>query len=435
LLLADALPLADTRMNSTLLPPVKQSPTAGRILAIEPDTARAQILRESLEQSPVDLEIVTNAEEAIRSMSRSVPHLVITSTFLPPADEALLTAHVRQMSSAPHLQIVNLPYFLDRPNHAAAPQGARTKVLSFLRRQPPTIRPRCDVTTLRQQIEEYLQQALAGWSDLTDRTQSALVHAPRQSEIWLSSSARPVGAGFGTGASRAQTTILGQRDDRRRARRRRSEDLPSLWAIRLPSASDVGVVDISTSGVLLETTSKFSPGTTVDLQLVGEDMNLHVPARMVRADIAGVDGLGVRYRVAAAFSRELDLLELQPAAAPALTPKALADVLARVLGEVDRSTKGAGARERFEYELRRLLPVRDIQIRQNPIVTEPGTESIYFTVPHAGSPQILQAVFDSGHELSSMEFRMLKAAAGLATAVLELAPASVNPRVAARLSA
>jgi hypothetical protein len=164
-------------------------------------------------------------------------------------------------------------------------------------------------------------------------------------------------------------------------------------------------------------------------------MNLNVPARMVRTDIAGVDGLGVRYRVAAAFSRELDLLELQPAAAPALTPKALADVLARVLGEVDRSTKGAGARERFEYELRRLLPVRDIQIRQNPIVTEPGTESIYFTVPHAGSPQILQAVFDSGHELSSMEFRMLKAAAGLATAVLELAPASVNPRAAVRLSA
>jgi hypothetical protein len=220
--------------------------------------------------------------------------------------------------------------------------------------------------------------------------------------------------------------LLGGSDatDRRRARRRPAAELPGLWVVRVPLCPEAKVVDISSTGVLVETNSKITPGSTLDLQVLGKNINIRVPARMVRSEVASVDRLGVKYRAAAAFSHEVDIVGVD-AAPPdsSQTPKVLADMLARVLADADHGFSDSSLRVRFEQELRRLLPVREIRIRRTPMIPHERTESVYFTVPRpSGSRPILQAVFEPDYQPSAMEFRILKAAAGLAAVILELAP-------------
>jgi hypothetical protein len=158
--------------------------------------------------------------------------------------------------------------------------------------------------------------------------------------------------------------------------------------------------------------------------MLGQGTTLYVPARAVRSEVAGVDGLGVRYRVAAAFARDLEIPGLgshYPVAA--LTPRSLGEMLSRVMGEVDRFATPDAVRARFEQELRELLPLRDAQIRKTPVIASQETDSIYFAVPTgSGASPILQATFDPNYRPSPMEYRLLKAAASLAAVVLEFAP-------------
>ena len=98
-------------------------------------------------------------------------------------------------------------------------------------------------------------------------------------------------------------------------------------------------------------------------------------------------------------------------------------MLGRVLGNLERCTGDAALRTSFENELRRIVSVRDVQIRAKPVIAERGAESVYFTVPHgSGVRPILQATFEPGYAPTAMEFRLLKAAASLAAVVLEFAP-------------
>jgi hypothetical protein len=99
------------------------------------------------------------------------------------------------------------------------------------------------------------------------------------------------------------------------------------------------------------------------------------------------------------------------------------------MGEVKDASSLASTRASFELGLRRLLPVRDIQLRQSPMVPSEGSESIYFSVPCSSGPRsILQAIFEPGYRPSPAEFRLLKAAASLAAVVLELAPEASGPQ-------
>jgi hypothetical protein len=108
-------------------------------------------------------------------------------------------------------------------------------------------------------------------------------------------------------------------------------------------------------------------------------------------------------------------------------PRVLVDLLRRMLSEADHGSDVTALRSTFEQELRQLLRVRDIQIRQTPAITEEGTESIYFTVPHGSRPQpILQAIFEPDYVPTDTDFRLLKAAASLAAVVLEFAPGPKN---------
>jgi hypothetical protein len=375
-------------MNSILVRSTPAQPTAaGRILAIEPDTERAGVLRDTLrDYTAVELTIVSRTEDGLRSIAAQVPDLVITSTFLPPAEEAELSAQVRRLPHASHVQIIGVPYFVDA--EPGSPQESRSSnVLRFLRRPRPTIRPRCDTATRCRQIQEYLDQAVARRRAREESAAIVVEADEKRPDVCRTpaSTATIVAAGFG------RTCMRSDPADRRRANRRRGEELPFLWTVRLPWGSDVKVVDISNRGVLLESASKISPGSTLDLRLLGEDTNLFVPARMVRAEVASVDTLGVKYRIGAAFSRELDLAGLEPAADSPPSAHTLLDLLTRVLKSGDAPTGSAALRARLEAELRHVLRLRDVLIRETPLIGEKGAESIYFTLPGpSSSPRILQ---------------------------------------------
>ncbi len=307
------------------------------VLVVEPDPARAGALEEMLRPtSSFHLEVVANADEAMRAMGRELPDLLMTSTFLSPADVAAVTDYVRRMSRGSRLPIVDLPFFNSHESVVSRAPRFTVFGFGFLRRRSVVIRPRVDEgRRLREHIEQYLQQAVSEPEPLMDRLDGALLNASAHA-MWLvpAPAAHSALAGHGSAPSHA---TLGQRADRRRARRRRLEDLPSRWQLKLPGASHVDIVNISTSGVLLETGTQIIPGSILDVQILGQDRNLSVPARMVRTELVGADVTGARYRVAAAFARELVVLESDLRMVPG-DIMSLARTLERVSAEIDRAT-------------------------------------------------------------------------------------------------
>jgi PilZ domain-containing protein len=410
-------------MNSIV---VRETTAAtGRILFIEPDARRAAVLGAILrENRGTEVDIVPTVAAALRSLDAQVPDLLLTSTFLPPADEATLTAYLNGLPAARHLQTITVPYFIDDEGSSGA-ESSSANVLTFLRRRQPSIRPRCDERTLRELIGKYLAQATAARQETVYRGPTHALPAAYRAAVAMRPHVESIEVALAT-ASRplASVTIMPEMPaDRRRSRRRTSGDLPWLWTVKLAGGAQVRVVDISTTGVLLETASRLSDGSTMDLQLLGQDTNVTVPARMIRSHVASVDGVSVKYRVAATFAHQLALPGLQQASRSVTTPEVLGDLLNRIMSNLDRCSSEAALRGSFERELRRILPVRDVQIRATPVIPERGAESIYFTVPHGGGDKtILQAIFDPDYIPTAMDFRLLKASASLAAVVLEFAP-------------
>ncbi len=94
--------------------PPERTQTLGRLLIIEPDASRALALRKVLDQcDDIEFEIVKCVSDALARLDDQIPDVVLTPTFLPPADEAPLTARLNQTPAAAHVQVINLPYFID----------------------------------------------------------------------------------------------------------------------------------------------------------------------------------------------------------------------------------------------------------------------------------------------------------------------------------
>jgi CheY-like chemotaxis protein len=383
----------------------------GRVLAVEPDPYRGRRLKAVLDtRLGQAAHIVASAEEAIRALERELPDLVLTSSFLSPAAVRTLTAHLRSRPDASHVPVLITPQLADAQS-AAAPSPR----FGWLRR-PHSLSEPCEPPAFLQQLDEYFQQARAARaardlvvpvSRVVDAAEMPIVEHPHS--IVLRASASDGGP------------TPGRPSDRRRMVRLRHEQLPWLSVARLPWGSDVDVVDVSRSGVLVETTSRMTPGTVVDLEFLGKDLNATVPSRILRTSVGHVDRLGVRYRVAAAFTRDFGLIDSVAASDGPLNATAVGEILARTLAGVRKGTNPASTRSRFEHEVQRLVPVCTVRIQQGPTGDATG-DSIYFSIPSASGTAVLQATFDRARPPSAMEFRVLKSAVYLAAVLLEFAP-------------
>jgi len=219
--------------------------------------------------------------------------------------------------------------------------------------------------------------------------------------------------------------------DRRRASRRRAADLAGQWGVRLHPGGDARIVDISCSGVRLETSARLQPGSLVALEVIGMEGGVAVRARLIRTETVDGDGPDVKYRAAAMFLREVDLfaakanpIVLAAAAAASHTPRTLADLLGRVLADVPWLSNGRKLWSTFESEVCALVKAREVRIRALSMAAVGGCESLCFRIPSAAaSGHGLHVVFEPGYRPTPTECRLLKAAASLASVVLDLAPA------------
>jgi hypothetical protein len=209
---------------------------------------------------------------------------------------------------------------------------------------------------------------------------------------------------------------------RSRAHRWETADVPWLSTIRLPWGLEVKLLNISKSGLLVESGSKLDPGSTTTFHLSGSNKDLTVSARIVRSQVGAVTSRGVKYLAAALFDKTIDALE-QRRATPQRSiaaPKALADLLARVMEERENGSDPAMLRASFEEGIKRLVGAREVEIREEVDAATDGSEFVCFPVPaNRGFRTTLQATFEPNDTPQADEVRILKAAATLAGFILQ----------------
>jgi len=378
---------------------------SGRMLVIEPDPSRRRRLKALFDtrlREPA--QIVPSAEEAVRRIECRLPDLVLTSSFLSPEGVRTLTAHLTSRPDASHVPVLITPQLED-----AQPAAPSSRRFTWLRRSHggPGL---CPPDAFLQQLGEYVELARAA------RAAHALI-PPASIKV------EPTDLHLVQKPSHViDAPSMARSSDRRRVARLQHQQLPWLRMARLPWGSEVELVDVSRTGVLVETMARMTPGTLVDLEFLGRDLTTTVPSRILRTTVAHVDRLGVRYRVAAAFTRDFGLLDSIGGSDRVLNPADVGEILTRTLADLRTGASPASMRARFEREVQRLVPVCAVRIQQTPTAAAATADSIYFTVPCASGRAVLQATFDCMRPPSAAEFKVLKSSAHLAAVILEFAP-------------
>ena len=378
-----------------------------RILAIEGDSTRRTLLRTLVrEYVAARLLVVESVAQALAAIDREVPDVIIAPALMSPGDSAALLDRVRALEHAPYLQVLTIPAF---DMLSASADGGRRAGM-FRRRPAPAI-GRYDPAMVGGLIADAVARAREA------RLEYASMLA-RQAELEELAARKASGV---SGASAGELVLAAadpEGDDRRTALRRGPRELPWLSEARLPWGADISLVNISSSGVLVESGSKLVPGTATELHLRGPQANLVVPVRFVRSEIARIDSLGVKYHAAGTFNSAIDLtgpVAAQPLR-PAPPPQALAGLLTAALADAD---PGKPAHVRFLHGVCELLGARDIRISAT--AGSSGRETLYFAIP--GDDRLrtnLQVVFDRGHDVTPEQFMLLKAATWMTAAALEL---------------
>jgi hypothetical protein len=94
-------------------------------------------------------------------------------------------------------------------------------------------------------------------------------------------------------------------DCERRGARRRSIGEHGIERARVRPGHEASVLDVSASGIAIETLHRLLPGTTVELQLTLADRCTSIRGRVLRSMVACLRHSRVLYRSAIAFERSL----------------------------------------------------------------------------------------------------------------------------------
>jgi PilZ domain len=365
------------------------------ILALEPDQACGRRLREMVaNRLGADVVVVPNAEAAIARLSSRFPDAILTSTLLPPQQEALLHAHLRQLDDRSAVPVLMVPPVSDLSDGVTPRKG-----LFSLARRTRTSPMLYDAAAITARIEDAIAESRRQQSERVPDQGDAVITIERSLETIVKPTA---------GANVRQF----------RAPRCAPDEVGWLSGARTSFGLPLRIVNISGSGMLIEASDKISSGSATEIQLYGPDRTIVVPSRVVRAEVAGVNTRGVKYHMAAVFNEKLDLVRAAAGAESPASPRALADLLSRVSSQMEHGLDAESVRAAFEEGLRRLVPAREIKLRDVPAIAAEG-ESVYFKVPSTGgSPAILQVTFEPDYEPVSREFKLLKASATAAAIIL-----------------
>ncbi len=93
-----------------------------------------------------------------------------------------------------------------------------------------------------------------------------------------------------------------------REHRTTPEEIEGFESVVLRPGGDVDVLNISNSGMLVQTESHTKPGSAVRVCIVTTNAKYEVKAKIVRSEITTVDGW-LHYLLAIAFDETLDLID------------------------------------------------------------------------------------------------------------------------------
>jgi len=319
--------------------------------------------------------------------------------------------------------VITVPPMLDPSDRPDVPRGVFARIS---RRRPAPRRPSYDLASLAARIDEALRQVREAREYPRIRParvepSTALMLRPEIDGTLATMPSVPIFDG-------APEPLALQRKRLERAPRFGLDELPSRCTLTTHAGFIVRMVNVSETGVLFESPLKFPRDSETALSLLGADTSLVLPARIVRSEVATVNGVGVTYQTAARFNETLGFLKkvappaeaLQTVVPPlqiAAAPSTLADLLVCVTTELYQHHRGDAARRAFEAGLRQLVPTCDVVLCDRLVEPSGGGDSIYFAVPGA-SGAMVQATFAPGHEPTVEEFKLLRAAAAMASVIV-----------------
>jgi len=188
----------------------------------------------------------------------------------------------------------------------------------------------------------------------------------------------------------------------------------------MPLGLEVRLVNISRSGLLIESPGRFAIGQPAAFELHGR-RRVVVPGRFVRA-APRPDDHGL-YHSAAIFDDDLPLFAAPDGGSRGgVTITAdLSEVLAWVRDQARGGLRPERIRAAFELRVQELVGARDVRICRAPAPADEPGDAVYLPVPTGDRPEaFLQAIYDPARPLSPGAFEHLKAAASLAADVLEM---------------
>jgi len=352
-----------------------------RILAIEPDRAHALALKKFVQSCiDADLVVVDSVPSAKAAIAEQLPQAVLVSELVSPDDDVDLTAHVRSRVPGRPLPILAVPAMGGGDEELSpAPRG--------------------------------LLRLIASGGSLTDaprlqmaRRQAALRHAL---QAIADLPAAPAGA----------TAIAPQRP---RAPRWKGDNIPWLTRVTMPLGLEVRLVNISRSGLLIESRGHFVSGQPAAFELHGR-LRVVVPGRFVRSTAVSPDG--ALYHSAALFDDDLPLFAPHASGlyGHTIVSSDLGEVLAWVRGQARSGMRPERIRAAFELSIQELVGARAVLICRAPAQADEPGDSVCLPVPTTdGSVAFLQAIYDTARPPSLHAFEQLQTAALLAADVLEI---------------
>ena len=384
-----------------------------RVLAVEPDATCAESLKGLIaERVRAEVVIAASAEAAITALAEQVPDIILISALLPGTGEEQIMWQLKRLDVAARVPVLTIPPAVERSGAGDQKSGR----LGFLFKKRPPVVATYDRGFLGDRIIEALKQSrvVVPQRHLRLAKGSAPEATDDRPTLWEAT------AQWRPGSDMRVARIVRPRAGGPRAHRLTPDQLPWSSNLVMPNGVEARLVNVSRTGILVESPVKFVPDSTREFHLKGGEISLIVPARFIRSEVSAVDALGVRYQAAAIFDTKVDLFPATHGTPAAAAPQALAELLARVTAELNEGGTPDAIRRTFEQGLRQLIPACDIKLRPAPAGSLDGCDSIYFTVPSSSAQcTVLQATFDPEYEPALDEFKLLRAAASVAAVVVQ----------------
>jgi hypothetical protein len=188
-------------------------------------------------------------------------------------------------------------------------------------------------------------------------------------------------------------------------------------SVKLPWGLKGRLINISSTGLLLESGSKLTPGSVTELTLCGPGTELAVAVSFVRSELAEIDRLSVKYHTAVTFKEPLKLLE--PPAAPPRDPSPKGRLRELLLAVADELAGDDDLRASLERSVGRTVGAKRVRICDEPDAHD-AHDSVSVPVPVSTAPfSVLHASFEDALQPDDEQLELLKAAARLTGLALE----------------